>query len=391
MSNRQFLPGWATRATVARPTETRSLSATIQNPPKASLLYKLKSYGQYRVKNDLKTWREAVEAAENPQRPDRTYLYELYRVAMQDAHLLAQLRTAVNQITLASFELIDEQDLPDDDARKLLATSWFDKFLEEAVKAELWGYALVEFDAKARRPDGTFMDVFTIPRRHVRPEYGDVVFDIGTERGVSFLEGPWTKFLIGIGDRSDLGLLRELTPLAIRKAYNLTDWSRRNEKFGMPFVVAKTASRNNAELDAKTAMLAGLGSNNFALLDDMDEIDFIESKAGQGAHLTFKEYIELCDTEISMLVNGQSGTQDEQAYVGSAKVHERILNSYTKARMRRIQNAINDRLLPFLTMHGYPMATLRFEFTELRPRTAAMDLPGDEGDTQEDEDDDAKK
>ena len=36
------------------------------------------------------------------------------------------------------------------------------------------------------------------------------------------------------------------------------------------------------------------------------------------------------------------------------------------------------------------VAALRFEFTELRDRAGLMDLPEDEGDTQEDGDDDGR-
>lgn len=77
---------------------------------------------------------------------------------------------------------------------------------------------------------------------------------------------------------------------------------------------------------------------------------------------------EECKDEISMLVNGQTGTADEKSYVGAAEVHERILNKYTLARLQRIQRVINDQLIPFLIYWGYPLQTAKFQFTDLLPK-----------------------
>ena len=59
------------------------------------------------------------------------------------------------------------------------------------------------------------------------------------------------------------------------------------------------------------------------------------------------------------------GTSDVKAWAGSAEVHERVLTEFTKSRMKRIQNDINYKLIPFLTAHGYPLNDCEFGFYTL--------------------------
>jgi hypothetical protein len=192
-----------------------------------------------------------------------------------------------------------------------------------------------------------------------------VALYIHDEHGIPYRQPPVSKYLIEVGRPYDLGLLKVATKTVIRKEYALTDWSRRNEKYGMPWLVVRTASRNKAELDEKAAMAENFGANAWAILDDQDQIDLLES-SNTFAFQSFKEYADWADQAISILINGQSGTTMEQAYVGTAEVHERILNTYTKARMHRIQNNINYSLLPFLRRHGYPIGEEDyFEFADL--------------------------
>jgi len=71
-------------------------------------------------------------------------------------------------------------------------------------------------------------------------------------------------------------------------------------------------------------------------------------------------------------MNGQTGTSDEKAFVGSAEVHERILDDWHHSRLRRYANIINYKLIPFLVYHGYPLEGLTGTFKELM----AVETPG---------------
>lgn len=334
---------------------------------KKGLVSRLSKLYNYRVELEMKEWKMAVAIAEDEIRPRREHLYRLYHRALEDDHLLSQIRTARFTVQTGGYFVHNGDKKPDEEKTKLFTRPWFYDFLEYAVDAELHGHSLIEFHPD--KESGEFTNIELIPRLHVRPEYGEVVINIHDEKGIAYREGSISKYIVELGRPFDLGLLKVASKSIIRKEYALGDWSRRNEKYGMPWLVVRTSSRQKEELDEKQQMAENFGTNAWAILDDQDEIDLLESNQAF-AFQSFENYADRVDKAMSILVNGQSGTTEEKSYVGSAEVHERILNNYTKARMRRIQDWINYKLIPFLISHGYPLVGFTFQFTDLLEKEA---------------------
>jgi phage gp29-like protein len=351
---------------------------------KTGLISRLAKLYNYRVELEMKEWKIAVALAEDDLRPRREELYRLYHRALEDDHLLSQIRTARFTVQTGDFYLHHGDKTPDEDLKELFTRPWFYDFIEYAVDTEMHGHSLLEFNPAKK--DGEFTSIDLIPRLHVRPEYGEVVINLHDESGIAYREGSIGKYILELGRPYDLGLLKVASKSVIRKEYALADWSRRNEKYGMPWLVVRTSSRQKEELDEKQRMAENFGNNAWAILDDQDQIDMLESNQAF-AFQSFENYADRVDRAISILINGQTGTTEEKAHVGSAEVHERILNNYTKARMRRIQDWINYKLIPFLATHGYPLVDTQFQFIDLedKPKTEKQDKPDnmDKGDEQE--------
>jgi len=340
---------------------------------KPGLSWRLKRQYKYRVEADMKRFREALDAAENPLRPDRRALYAIYHNILLDDQVATQTRLACITVQRAPFE-IEVMGVPDDDAKELFDRPWFDTFLREAVMTEFWGHTLLEF---APRKGEEFDRITLIPREHVRPELGDVLVQVNDQQGIPFRNNPDFPLLIELGEPDDLGLLRIAAIPAIRKRYADTDWSIFSERFGMPLLTVRTTTRDKKELDAKEEMAANLGANGYAILDDQDEIDLVMQNGGQNAHKIYEDRIRLADQQIAKIINGQTSTSDEKAWVGSAEVHERILNDFTFARMVRVQRWINERLIPLLRDNGYPLPEdTRFVFTELNQQPGKTGTTG---------------
>jgi SPP1 gp7 family putative phage head morphogenesis protein len=361
---------------------TNQLASQTTTDKKGSILHKLRRYYQYRVELEMKLWKMAVATAEDLLRPRRFELYQVYHRTMEDDHLLSQVRTARFTVQLGDFSIVNNG-IDDETLSDLFERPWFEEYVQHAVDAELFGHSLVEFTPK-RGPE--FESLTLIPREHVRPETGEVLLDVFAEEGIPFRNSLIGKHLVEIGKPNDLGLLKVASRSIIRKEYSLGDWSRRNERYGMPFLAIKTMSRNEEEINAKANMAENLGVNGWAILDDQDDLTFHESSQPL-AYQTYEAYADKVDGYISKLINGQTGTTEEQAYVGSAEVHERLLNTYTKARMRRIQYHINYCLLPFLRKHGYPIPEdAVFEYHDLRKKEAQVNPDNmDEGTSQGDD------
>ncbi len=367
--------------------KTKAVSDT-----KDPLRRKVKSRN-YRLQFLLKVWRQAVDAAEYDLRPDRRTLYQLYHQSMEDEHLLGQLGNAIANIQMSPY-FIERDGVEDEEAIKLFDKPWFGDLLKYAVETELFGHSLLEFTFKG----GEVNETLLIPRVHVRPEfmYGDVLLTVSDTVGISFRSGPLTKTTLEMGSPADLGKMKVLTKLVIRKDHAVTDWSRRNERFGMPFITVKTASRDPEELNAKEEMLRNFGSNSYAILDDADEISMLEPVSNTGGgHVTFKSMWEKFDSAISILVNGQTGTTDEKSFVGSANVHERQQNKLTLARQKWSQDWINENLMDFLISKGYPLQNCKLKFRDLEMKDQEAtdeDLPTKQSDeVKDDEQQTAKK
>lgn len=345
-------------------------NSPIDSDPK-SFKHRLKRLYKSRSDVEMKTWKRAVAQAEDKIRPRRVELYRLYERSLEDDHLLSQIRTALFTVRMSEFKLLKGKSEADETIMELFERPWFFDFMKYAVESEFWGHSLIEFDSNKEGIE--FKRVSIIPREHVRPEYGEIVLSIHDEKGLVYKDGKLSKYLLEIGDNEDLGLLKVLSKIVIRKEYSLVDWSRRNEKFGMPFLILNTTSMDKAELDAKEEMASNFGSNSYAIFDDQDKATLLESNQAF-TYQTFKDFGAWADAAIAMLVNGQTGTSEEKAFVGSAQVHERILNTYTKDRMKRIQYIINFSLIPFLIKHGYSqLSGFKFQFVDLLKSTSKPD------------------
>jgi len=335
----------------------------------------------YRVDASMRNWKQAVTIAEDPLRPSRELLYLLYHRTMEDDQLLAQVRTARFNIQMGDFSIMCDG-IEQEDITESFDTPWFYNYIQHAVDSELYGYSLVELIPD--RNTGLIKEVCVIPREHYKPEHHQLLVRPSDQEGIPYNEGPLAKRVIGIGNTEDLGLLKSISKMVIRKDYNLTDWGRRNERFGSPIIVQKTGSVDKTEWDAKEKNLQNFGSNLYMLMDMDDEFEIKEALSNTGGgHKTFVDYTEYADKCIAIIINGQTTTSEQTAYVGSAEVQERQHNKYTLARMRRIQYHINFELFPWLVKHyDYPLGNCKFQFEDLVKNEEAVTIDVDNVETE---------
>lgn len=342
--------------------------ATLTKNPKKGFYYRVNRKATGRVKLDIERLEQAILAAENPQYTTRVYLHALYKEAMRDTHLLSQTRTIENKILSSDFH-IDKDGKQLELQKKLLRRPWFKQYVKYYVESIWHGHSLVEFRPMVESPEKgiekEFRKVLLIPREHVHPWSGQIVIDPYSQKGFDYRTNATKNILVEIGEEDDLGLLAVATKEVIYKNYSRSDWSRHSEKFGMPITVVKTSSRDEKEIDAKAEMAANIGSNGWAVLDDQDEVQLIESNKTD-AYKIYLEGINFADSQVSKLIAGQTGTSDEKAFVGSAEVHERVLNTYVLSILIGLQDHINFELIPFLTRNGYPLEGCQLEFVDVK-------------------------
>ena len=300
----------------------------------------------YRTRQDIATWRRAVNAAENIHAPNRTELYRLYKDVMNDAHLTALINTRKNAILSTDF-VVTKNGKVKDDKTEYINKKWLYDFISYAMDSIFWGYSLVQFGDFI---NDEFIDVTCVPRQYVVPEFG-IVADIGMYEGTSYLIPPYNNWYIGIGDKHDLGLLMKAAPLVLWKKGALQAWAEYTEKYGAPYRIVKTDTRDAATHQNAVDMLSQMGSSLWAVLNKADEFELLEAKNTSASDI-FNNLIEMCNSELSKLILGQTSTSDQKAYVGSAEVHENILHQVNEADLRFIENIFQYQLIPLLNKHN---------------------------------------
>jgi hypothetical protein len=148
--------------------------------------------------------------------------------------------------------------------------------------------------------------------------------------------------------------------LVIWKKNAIGAWSVYQDAFGMPLAVGKTDTRDEPTRINMENALKALSSGLSMVIDKDDTIDLQESKR-QDAHQVFDMLIQRCNSEISKLILGQTSTTDEKAFVGSAEVHERVLQGYEELDEHFIEGVLNYQLIPFLNNLGFGLDGYKIE------------------------------
>lgn len=307
----------------------------------------------YRITTDIKRYRDAVSWAEDIHNPQRFQLYQIYNQVVLDAHVTAAITQRKNLTLQKEFYVYNADGTENDEKTKLIRTKWFRDYLDLSLDSLFYGYSLIQFES-IQNINGIdqFKCIELVPRIYVKPEFHIVTPDYSSQEGQDYLELPFINWCIGVGKPLDLGLLMKVAPLQIWKKNAIGAWSEYVEKFGTPIRVLKSDSSDATTQIAEQEMMQKMGTSFWAILGTDQEFDIKEFQ-GSDAFQVFDMLIQRCNSEISKLIIGQTSTLDEKAFVGSAEVHERVLQSYSWADEQFINGVNNYQLIPMLNALGF--------------------------------------
>lgn len=322
--------------------------------------------GPERIDMEMSTLNQAKLDALDRTNSDRYNLLSIYENSVEDSQVICEMDKASAFVTSEIFEVQKlTSSKPDKKRTELLQRPWFENFLKIALSSELWGYTLAEFQEQDSK--GEFSDVIVFPRKHVRPFEKIITINSYDHDGIHYDGFESDFYLLEIGKAEDLGKLLTISREIIWKTFARSDWSEYNERFGMPFITYQCDTDSKEEREQAMKMAERFGRDMVAVVGSSEQLNVTEvnSKNSSESYMTLAEF---CDKQIAKLINGQTGTSDEKSFVGSAEVHERILDKFTAARLRRLQNIVNYQLFPFLIKHGYNLSGFKFVFESLKPQ-----------------------
>lgn len=337
------IPGEEVKGTTGR---SRRISKDINN-----------DISLHRTKQDIAKWRSALQAAENKSFPNRTEYYRLLKDVIIDAHLSSCIMQRKNAILCRDFKVLVNGEYSEEKT-KALKTDWFYRILNSILDAEYYGFTLLDIGPY----NNGFNDIVTVERQYVKPELGIVANIPSANYGVAIDDPAYKKWsLFFCKDAFDLGLLMKAAPLVLWKKNAMGYWSEHAEKFGQPMRIGRTDTTDDALLANMEANMRNMGSSFWGVFDKADEFELLTGNTTSN-HELYDMMIERCNSELSKLILGQTGTTDEKSFVGSAQVHKNVLSEIVEADDKYVTSEINKNVIPLLNMHGLGFENCTFEF-----------------------------
>ena len=312
-----------------------------------------------RVRQDASKFKIAITSAESPLYPNRFLLTQTYQQIVLDGQIQSAMLQRKMRVLSQKFNIKNAQGEVDEDKTDLLNQQWFYDFINLALDSMYWGFTTIQFSPVI---DSKFLNVEEIPRIYVVPEFDLVRSNTATiTEGIKFTEKPYSNWCLGIGKKRDLGMLMKLAPYVIWKNNALGAWAEFAEIFGVPIRITKTDVRDETMRKNAENMMKNMGVATWSVLDLNDNFELLEASRSDSFNV-FDKMIERCNSEISKIILGQTGTTDEKSFSGSAEVHGDIANQIGKQDMLWMQFIVNGQLLPMMNRLGFGFEGLKFEF-----------------------------
>lgn len=319
------------------------------------------------TRKDIKDWRDAWQLAINVDSPNRQRLYDIYRDVDIDLHLSGCVEQRKGFVMAKSFKIVNEKGDEDKEALHYFDQSWFKQLMRYALEANFWGHSLIELGELTTDGDGClcYSDVTLLPRKHVIPEYGRVITDLGQDwtTGICYREAPFTDWLIEAGRPDSLGLYLKAATQTIPKKNMLAFWDTFGEIFGMPMRIARTTSRDKKEIDRLDRMLREAGASLSMVAGQDTEIEFVESGKGDSYNV-YDKRIERANSELSKLIIEQTMTIEDGSSLSQSETHLEVFENLVKSDCDMLRDIVNNQLIPRMVRHSFPLKGLRFKWDD---------------------------
>lgn len=317
------------------------------------------------TRKDIKDWRDAWQMAINVDSPNRQRLYDIYNDVEVDAHLSGCVEQRVGFVMARSFKITDAGGDEVEEAAHYFDQAWFKQLARYVLEANYWGHSLIELGDIATDGDGCpcYTDVKLIPRKHVIPEYGRVVQQLGQDwqSGIDYRQQPFADWLIEVGRPDNLGLYLKAALHTIPKKNMLAFWDTFGEIFGMPMRIARTTSRDPKVIAEINGMLRDSAANLTAVTGMDTEIEFVESGKGDAFNV-YDKRVDRCNSELSKLIIGQTMTIEDGSSLSQSETHLEVFQNLVDSDCDMLRDVINNRLLPRMVKHGFPLKGMRFDW-----------------------------
>lgn len=339
-----------------------------------------------RIKHSIGMWREAIREMELAWFPQRAKQQRLLQDTILNEHVSACWDRRRNLTLLRDFKICDDKGKGDDDLKKLFrnittnvsgaeenSAAWFDDFMTFSIDALGFSYSLISLGDLIN--DG-FPQISVIRRQNVSPDRYNVTAYVYSLSGQNFLEKPYVDWHIWVPTLSETGvgkcgygLFYKIAKAEIFLRNNTQFNADYQESFGQPIRKGKTSKTEESERAEYARMLAMMGSQPWALLDEGDELEIIESKNTGSAYKSYADFEKRQQQNISKVLLGHADAMDSQPdKLGSQQGGEEspVASALDDIQVKDgifVQNIVNTKLIPRMRKFGFDIPlNFHFEF-----------------------------
>ena len=333
----------------------------------SSLIQRITEKQASQTARDMQHWRRAKQVATRVDLPKRDLLDDLVNDLLYDTHLSSQMELRRDRSLAKPYTILKADGSTDEETTALLSQSGaFSTLLQIALETPFFGHSLVEI---LPAPEGLFT-ANLLPRRHVVPKLGWILFDLSDSKGYDYRSDPgYGKTLIEMGDPNDLGILFDCAPATIYKRYAMASWSEFCEIYGIPPRVLKINTDDSEAMQRAADMMQRMGSANWAIVDKDEDLSFAAGVSDNGN--IFQKLIYAAKEDVSLKICGATLGQDTQ-YGNRSKEESsmELLEAKCSADRRMLERIMTSTVLPALARQGFIPEGLRFSYPQEEDKEA---------------------
>lgn len=309
-----------------------------------------------RSRQNIQTWRQGLESADDPLFPRWHTLQDLYEYLSTDGHLQSQIFLRKAAVLGKRFFVRDSltgKEKPE--KTKSLQKKWYISTCNKLLDAEFRAYTVLQFaEPKALvNPHPILMPFSQIPRRNFIPQQNVVLLQAGGMEGVSIIDPAFRNTILCMKSEDQFGLLNYIVKDLIWKKNARQAWAEFGDKFGIPLVKVITNKSNKNDLDKIEAMAKQMGKAARAILPEGTTMDIISDATKGDPYQIYLQQVNLGNAEISKVILCGTMVTDNGSSRSQSEVHERNLDDkVNRMDLTNLEFVLNDQLIPLLVDSG---------------------------------------
>lgn len=326
-----------------------------------------------RLKQDIKSWRDAIYESEQAWYPHRVKMQQIFIDTILNGHVYSLMERRKDLTLLRDFKVCDDKGEPNEEwTAYFQQAQWFELFQAYSLDALFFGYSLISLGDMQN--DG-FPDISIVRRWNVSPDRLNVTKLVYSLQGTEFLDEPWADWHIWVPTQSEtgasncgFGLFYKIALYEIFLRNTLGFNGDFVELFSQPYRLGKTTKTTASERNTLEQALQQMGSSGYAILDTEDSIQFLETKLGGEGWKGYENFEKRLVGVVSKIVLGHENAMSEiPGKLGAGQdednpVHEALVDKQTKDGKFQA-HVTNTQLFPKLRKLGINIPEeLHFEY-----------------------------